>query len=1175
METKLRSSNRPWIKDKFDGVKIFSSGLDKGFLGVGVAIIMNTSLVHHVSKISEVPGWLLMVKLLFKNKLSVSILRLYARTSLAVMTSIKMAPEGTQDMAKTIDFLFIFSNLVNAVINRNMFDVAVSMSVSLGGFLNTWLNFLCKQANRDHWKFNFKGADEAKLKDFGNATLANALMFSDEFATAVRFSNLDTMWNVVHKIASVIQDVVNSGASSGQVCSALCGTRKAYHTSKFAEFLRAKEVSIRAAIDKRIKNFEVNKGHTIRSVLECLFHKVVLNYLVVDDELILEPNLVKSKMDVIMEGWTRKCHVVDDVSGNWCHQYQPLEYVFDEVFSDSSFEYAFGVSELLSEAWVSIIPKPYEWENLFMNTQPIALIKMAHKILSKILFDRISLAYSTFDVLHENNFLVLKSTTIQSPIFAIGLVIKDALEKNQELWMHLKKSLVKIKMCSKFIHFFSGIHKDCTNCIMTDFGLINDYWVHNSLDQCEVFFPLLWHIFYDSLLCEIKCQESVYRYRLNSYFVSKNGATQHIFDVASEFFRINNISINNNKTVVIPINSRFFTNLVLRKAISDKQLLYMVLAVFYLIISYRTQFSFVSVKVCNRWDALVCRCLKLKSGLPLDFPSDMIHHPFFYGLKSFFQVQSKSKIAFLISFVNSSSIVGCLFSHRSHDLQVLCWCPVHSLSSPVHIYVSAFNNFLADIVRVFLDCNLFLDESKFLRFLLSLKLDFRGPVPKWFKLFVAFLDGVGLSSIISSVLYGVGPLNILESSNFVFVCDHLSQAGAGSLSVYMDGSLNNLDTVNYRAGATTYFENIGLGLSVSVSGLMLSTLAELQTIVLALECVPLSSSVQLFSDSQFALDACKSELDLMSPDFYNQCWVKHYYIVNVVCSKNLKISWHKVKGHSGILGNKYTNKITSIASFSDWCLPPCLDEHFLTANSNIVSGNSRYFVRDVFHSVCHACWEVGSGSKFLADSLLSEVDWFHLSLVWHPDLNMATSFTSRPSTDACTYFMKALHYWLVLCLYCGKVEILDHVFSCKIDESAQHHLLKSHLLSSCVSDFFVFMTLYKGFVFDGWFHKAVFVFHNPKVASSKIVKFVHSLGLAFRTGIWLVHAKHHAYMEKNGLIPLDGSAVISVLGSALRLSASVVKLLGITDTIGVCFGSCSSYLFFSNIGNPVSVHITA
>ncbi|KAG9292128.1 hypothetical protein G9A89_005272 [Geosiphon pyriformis] len=45
-------------------------------------------------------------------------------------------------------------------------------------------------------------------------------------------------------------------------------------------------------------------------------------------------------------------------------------------------------------------------------------------------------------------------------------------------------------------------------------------------------------------------------------------------------------------------NVKFFVNSVLRKTILDKQFLYLVLAVLQPIISYRTQFSFISKNVC-------------------------------------------------------------------------------------------------------------------------------------------------------------------------------------------------------------------------------------------------------------------------------------------------------------------------------------------------------------------------------------------------------------------------------------------------------------------------------------------------------------------------------------------------------------------------------------------------
>ncbi|KAG9293159.1 hypothetical protein G9A89_010496 [Geosiphon pyriformis] len=99
--------------------------------------------------------------------------------------------------------------------------------------------------------------------------------------------------------------------------------------------------------------------------------------------------------------------------------------------------------------------------------------------------------------------------------------------------------------------------------------------------------------------------------------------------------------------------------------------------------------------------------------------------------------------------------------------------------------------------------------------------------------------------------------------------------GSGSLFVYTDKSLKDLRTVGYKAGAATFFEDINLGLGVGVLDLMLSTMTELQVIVLALECVSLSSSVHLFLNSQSALNTCKSELGLVYPDFHNQYWVEY------------------------------------------------------------------------------------------------------------------------------------------------------------------------------------------------------------------------------------------------------------------------------------------------------------
>ncbi|KAG9289843.1 hypothetical protein G9A89_015423 [Geosiphon pyriformis] len=1285
--------------NRFVGVQVFTSGLDSGYLGAGIVIIMNSSLAKHVCRVFEVLSQLLFIKLLFKNKLSVSILGLYAGASLAVRFSqadeinsliaravnesffVVLGSDFNKDescrcasfkkcldlglvnslvgsqilkrptwansrgVRKTIDFMFVFSNLINALVHHDVLDVSkhfdmdhqtVSVSLSLDGLLDTWLNFLHKQANRDRWKFDFKSVNENKWVNFRCAILNNVTIFAEKFFVSEKFSDLDVIWEIVCKIilsankvfkkkwfrgfdevftkeslrALVIQSMISSGMDFSHVCSAFLSARKSYHASKLAESQCAKETNIRSAINKRMESFEVNKGHTIRSMLKRLFHKVVLDHLVVNDEMILEPDLVKSKIDIIMKVFD----LPDGKAASLLGIFNELWKYCDKLVLDmllvllNSCLTGESVSSPWKEAWVLIIPKPYEWESVLTNTCPIALIKTAHKILSKILSDRISTACSTFNVLHGDNFLVLKGTTTQSLIFVIGSVIENALEKDWKLWLvlqdmqkaydsvsweHLEKSLIRIKMCSKFIQFFGNIHRDRTNQVMTDFGLTDDYYA-------GLFSFFAAGAFVNDTI----------------WVGSSQTTTQHILNVASKFFWVNNISINNDKTVAIPINSRFSSSSLSISgsliSIAKKGESHWYLSIFLSTegllkpISYRTQFSFILVSICNKWNALICKSLKLKSGLLLNFPNNMLHHPSFYGLKSFSQVQSECKIVSLVSFVNSDGILG----------HLLVLVPVHLLSSSVHVYVNASSNFLVDMVCILLDCNLFLssslansfwscssilmssvlDELMFFRSLSSLwrfgvafvdqlcnyhgtkRLDLRGSIPEWFKHAMAFLNSVNSPSAGSLALDGAVSLNILDFGDFVSICDCLPHVGLSNISVYTDGSLKDLGTTSCKADTAAFFEDIGLGLGIGVLGLMSSTLAKLQAIALALKCILLSSSVQLFSDSQSALDACKSELGLVCPDFHNQCWVERHHIANVVRCKNLSVSWHKIKDHSGISENEHANLIAGAASLS-------------VADNSVVSGNSRHFVHDIYHSICHTCWEVGSGSKFLANNLLSEVDWPYSLLVWHPDLHMATSFTNKLSAGICTYFMKALYYRLpvvvqkrlynrcypsVLCLYCGEIETLDHVFFCKVDNSTQSHILESHanswktlfglshssfcvlqLLLSCVSDFLVSMALYKGFVFNDWFHEAVSIFHNPKIAGLEVVKFVRSL----------------AYMEKANLILLDDSALVTVSGLASGFFTGVVKLLGITEALGICFGFCKSCLFFLDINGSVSVHI--
>ncbi|KAG9304661.1 hypothetical protein G9A89_021441 [Geosiphon pyriformis] len=676
-------------------------------------------------------------------------------------------------------------------------------------------------------------------------------------------------------------------------------------------------------------------------------------------------------------------------------------------------------------------------------------------------------------------------------------------------------------------------------------------------------------------------------YQLNSHFISKNGcvesqaeltsflaagafvddmiwvsssqaATQHILNVVSKFFRINDISINNDKTVAILINCRvanssflisglpisvankgeshwylgiflsteglskpslakahldikFFANLVLKKTISNKQFLYLVSSVLHPIVNYRTQFSFV----------------------PLNFPNDALHHPSFYGLKTFEQIQAEHKVAFVVCFANSVGILGHLFAYRSHDLQVLL-----GLVCIFHGYNLSLGGFRANAfcLRNGTPMVSVLGKSKFVRCLPSLwrygiafvnqlwdckganftwatfkrwkKLDPHGPVSVWFDLSIAFFSIMAPISVMSSPVGKTAPQNILNLIEFDTICGHLLEVSSDSISVFTDSSLAGLGTVGMWAGAAVFFEGVDLGLGVVVSGLVSSTMVELQTIALALECVLSSSSVHLFSD-------------------------KRHHIFNLIHNRNLNVCWFKVKGH-------FADAFAAAASTFDLFFPLRLNKHYILADGVVVSGNSRHFV--------------GSGSKVLVTSLHGNIDWHRSSLVWHSDMHMAIDFTGKHSAGACTYFMKALHHWLpvavrkrlysrsyssVLCLFCGEVKFSDHVFSCGSDTAIRTQLLNMHTA--------IWETL-----------SVVSVFENSKIACYKVVEFVY-----------------RALMEKRDLIFSNDLVLDLVHGLSSVFSAGVVKLLGIVEAFGIHFGFHTSCLFFSGIGDSVSVIIDA
>ncbi|KAG9288547.1 hypothetical protein G9A89_006043 [Geosiphon pyriformis] len=366
-ETKLRSNVRPWIMNKFNGI----------------AIIMNSSLARHVSKVDEIPGQLISICLLFKDKLSVTILGLYAGASADTCfgqaffinslifraansssfmvingdfnknrskrsTSFKFCSDlglvntfnghflakastwsNSRGIEKVLDFIFVSKYLAFTIILHKINDVlgffetdykTISVVIGLKGLLNAHLN----SSNM------FKGAKYndnldtmwVVLKDI--IIQAADVVFSRYWYSAfdcsknkqfLKFFKLELLIAKIVK-AWVSEDLVNFdclirvsktanmvlvGMNSMEVVKHLSIVKKKYQKSKYLELKASKDATIKKVIDWHMNNFCFNKRLMIKSILDHPFRKIVLDYLVVNNELVVESDEVKLKVDEIME----------------------------------------------------------------------------------------------------------------------------------------------------------------------------------------------------------------------------------------------------------------------------------------------------------------------------------------------------------------------------------------------------------------------------------------------------------------------------------------------------------------------------------------------------------------------------------------------------------------------------------------------------------------------------------------------------------------------------------------------------------------------------------------------------------------------------------------------------------------------------------------------------------
>ncbi|KAG9290066.1 hypothetical protein G9A89_010372 [Geosiphon pyriformis] len=303
-------------------------------------------------------------------------------------------------------------------------------------------------------------------------------------------------------------------------------------------------------------------------------------------------------------------------------------------------------------------------------------------------------------------------------------------------------------------------------------------------------------------------------------------------------------------------------------------------------------------------------------------------------------VQSENKLSSVINFANAPGILRQLFIHWSLNLQVASWLSVHLLCHSIKLQVNPRDNFLA-----------------------GMWLNLHGPVLVWFDLAIHFLGACLLAADVRPCMSVDHPVSFIVTNAISEAQTILLDSGLVSFDVFTNGSVKHFGSCFVVTGAAAFFSKLGLGVAIAF----------------ALTCVPSSSSVFIYSDSQVAFFVCLDKLLLA------------------------------LKGYSGVLGNEHADEITSDVCWCDTLFLTYVNKFFLKLGDLVLSCNENKF-----------------GSKISDTCKINSVDWKKTFAVWHPDGHMAFGYTSYQSAALRSYFMKSLYGCLLIAVrpifWCGNAE---------------------------------------------------------------------------------------------------------------------------------------------------------
>ncbi|KAG9289144.1 hypothetical protein G9A89_022453 [Geosiphon pyriformis] len=302
---------------------VFTSGLESGYLGADITIIMNASLTKHVCKVSEVSVLGLYVGATLEKRLAhLHIVNSMVAKALNGNTFVVLGSDfnendsghspgfrkcldlglldslhssslyrlptwsNSRGVQRCIDFILVSDGFRSSSFNQRVycpiefFDsdyLVILVDIGLRGLLDSQLNSIHKQAMKKKWRYKVSNINGEIWKKFEDALLAAASKATGDFEYHKTKVNINRMDNKLvktaisfrfHKLELLVVKILNAYKSKNLEKFQALVNRWAdldlNQAMKFKSSLGNSHDKVLAAIDKHMKAFANNKDQMIR-----------------------------------------------------------------------------------------------------------------------------------------------------------------------------------------------------------------------------------------------------------------------------------------------------------------------------------------------------------------------------------------------------------------------------------------------------------------------------------------------------------------------------------------------------------------------------------------------------------------------------------------------------------------------------------------------------------------------------------------------------------------------------------------------------------------------------------------------------------------------------------------------------------------------------------------------